>query len=1639
MSDLLCKWLNEEIRLSKVVEPNTFAKDFSSGYLIGEVLQKYGMLNDVSVFTKTDTAMSKLNNFTHLEPTIHQLGIAFDLTIAQGLMQEKVGVATHLLYQLYVSLEKRRKSDMSKATMEIMQPVAINTGLQKKDQQVISNRLSHIVVKRDGEGKLQKITQHYTEKKRSPMDKSTQKKSQHQVQDEKRGRKCSDIIMTPNQAAEVQVPKPPPYSSLVNLKRQRQDQRKEQQAQVVQTEIAQFETNRKKLATSGFASSSGGLDAPVGGSTQGRGAGANELILQSSSKYIQDIRQRLQENEAASEQREKRRNRCLIEQLKAHEAQEERWREEQLVRYLTGQTLQEKRLAVQLLQMRKQKDAFRQNRLLIEQQFQQQREKEFREALEKEAALTKQAQLDRAEEIQLELEFCRKMVEDCAQKRSKKHLENCKDILEQIVDLATKVGEYRLLTENQIPAKLMLEWKELFLNGLPLYDQPARPTSPDPVELQKQELLNDQDYDEYTNMVGEWTWPEEAGEASSLPSQNMILRHVILRLMSMAPPSSPSLSSGQKIKACVLGKFCSGKTTCLKKIGHELSICILSADKLVEEALTAYQNGEVTEEMEDTENNISPRELTNGQQETSVTKLSARALLGEVAATVLSEGKVIPDELLVDMVAEAVRLIPPESGWILDGFPVNVDQAYLLESALSSLDRKNESVGRKIDLVLDPNPPTPPPLPPALDLAVLLNIPDHSVAKRAIHRTDKPVDNIADKKLYVAQIPHRIKAFQDNWPRLKEWYGNGGRKSILMQINADVSKEELYRNMKNILQKTIVQKQEASTVEKVVLETTPSVEAPRPVTPVQIDQEPTEEVKDEESDLSLTEGRDKSQPSSPTDLSGKSPADSLPDEESQEAPPTSSSPGPGSSGWVYVDEPVSSEKSEYLFQQWETICESYVSSIRAVMQELRLERTVIDHHLYDVREEFRQYLERPDLKQELVSQWQKDYNSIPDDLRHNEETKAELNHRLDDLREHLWDIVDTHKEDDETQRAVLIREKWLEDHTIVLINHHLRLLQVEMTRFQSTRNVLRDYYLSAGQLDIVDPITFLEMSDAGFLRTPCETLIAKHDEVLTLISKMVSVEPQQVDLKAKELESIQEKERALEKERAQEKEKEKENNKTNKKNKGSPSPPPAPSPTPAVDNVVEKTPVAVKIVKNKLLKEYTAALRHEGSAAKTRIKLVKGHGLALVNSLQSRAEQIFSDMLDWLEAHYVAEMNSIDQLTEVVRHYIETADQLENELVLENIYFYFNGDSRLVPSPPAPPSPLASEKITPSTLTILQLESLYNSFCNEAASGFISNSDFFRLIRDIVPFNALPEPWMTMTDTQLNEMISQLLDDYKQIDWRQFLLSAALPWPFPSLTALLSARQRFKEADAEGSGYISEDQYLQTELWFPREDSSELSQFDRQEKIRKLFFQVFADHSDPPSRLYYMSMLLYFTPDPDPKQGFIRALSVMTGHHLKYPSSESVVTSETSPEEATTVLSSSEPEEEDKKDKEEEEEEEEKEEEREDNEEDGEEDDEECASVNSLEEQLISIPALLSALCPELSRIKGGTLFPQHSLSQEEKNENLVQIFTDLGYNPGDSVPFSVLSKHSIFRNLVESRNNHLFINVHNVLQAHQP
>ncbi|KAM7415966.1 hypothetical protein PAMA_018166 [Pampus argenteus] len=1709
MSDILCRWLNEELKLSTTVEPKTFAKDFSSGYLIGEVLHKYQLQNDFNMFMKKDTSISKLNNFTRLEPTLHLLGIPFDTTTAQGLMQEKQGVATHLLYQLFISLEKTKKAEISRTVMEIMQPAA-NVALHKKEHDIYSDRL-HQVVKRDAELKLQKISQHYEEKCQQWNHRSSvspvQQKRQLKVQDEKRMKNTEKLrvcrqkhndVMTRNQATVVQMPNPPPYASLLNLKKRQQLQRRrEQQAQTVQTEIARFEKNRNKSVTSGFVSSSSNQGCEVSGT-------GTKVILQSNSKYIQEIRQRLQENAVACEQRQKRRERFLVEQLKSHEAQEETKREEQLVKRLTRQTQHEQRLAVQLLQIRMQKEVIRENRLFREQQYQQRRERDFQEALEREAALARQVKLDHADEIRKELELCNRIAAERAQSKYKKHFKSCKEILEQIVDMATKVGEYRLLTGNLIPEKLMKEWKELLFNGLPLYEpinmegpQPRFEFSAplDPVEIKKQEILNNQDYDEYTNMVGEWAWPEEAGETNLPPTNNKILGHVVLRLRNIVHPTiavSPTpLFPNFMLKACVLGKFCSGKTTCLTKITEALGIYVLSADTLIAEALSAYQNGEITEQrgMGDNDQLItsstSLKSELDTQEESRNTKLSIRAKQGEAADNELRKGSAIPNELLVDIILEAIRQIPAGSGWVLDGFPLDITQAYLLEKALGgSVDEGNEVVNSRTNLAIDPNPSTPPPPPaPALDLVVLLDIPDECVVRRAVNQTDAnavgaTATTSTENNLSLAQIPHRITAFQDTWPKLEEWFG--GKQNILVRVDADVEEDELCKRMESVLQQVMMQTQEALASppvdDDVVLDSGKTVDQ----APALTDQDPGPT----ESSISLNEQKDKSVTSvpksnthSPRAQSRKASACSLTFEDSQgisKNPLESSSPCPGSSSWVYVDEPLPPEVPEYLCPHWDAVCDSYVSNVKAVMQALRTEHTLINHHLFNVREEYKHYLGRPDLKQELVSQWQKDFNKIPDDMREDEDTKAELHQRLDDLQERLWDISDKRKEEDEQERTLLVGDGWLEDHTAILINHHSRLMQVELNRFQDTHCILRDYYLSMykhvlpkppsdficiplldtpgieDQEESTEPATTSVCSQrddgeekkktkfipllprnpdssgvASKTNTQCQTepampthekLISDYNEALTAISKLVSTEAHLGDVEAKEQKEIlHEKEREKTSASANKKNK---RTQSSKKQKGPPSPPPAPSPAPADEKTPEKT--HKEEVRSKIHKEYAAALKHEEHAEKVRIALVKGHGLLLLQSLQSRAEQTFSSMEKWLEAHYIAEMKSIDQLAEVVRHHIESGAKLQNELVLECTDFYMNGDCHLVASLPPPPRPPPLEKPTGSMLTIIQLESIYKHLGNMAPSGFMSSAEFSNLLNDIVSVNmgrnTLPEFWINMNETQLMEIASLLSDDYELVDWRRFLLSAALPWPFPSLTNLLVVLQRFKAADEGDTGYINEEQYLQTELWFSSEsvqpvpeDPSEPPPYARLANLRKFFFQLFADHSFSPPRLDYVSMLQYFAADLNPKQGFIRALSVVTGQHLKHALSSHFVKSMPSIEEATEFSPS---------------------------ELDGEYKEEEtlCASSSLSAEQQVSIPALLAVICHRVTKIKDDNPLPPGCMSQEEHTEHLVHIFTGLGYRPEDRVPFSVFSQHPFAQSLMESAVHHQLINIHSVL-----
>ena len=68
--------------------------------------------------------------------------------------------------------------------------------------------------------------------------------------------------------------------------------------------------------------------------------------------------------------------------------------------------------------------------------------------------------------------------------------------------------------------------------------------------------------------------------------------------------------------------------------------------------------------------------------------------LGKKAKAYMDQGALVPDELVVDLVADRVKQDDCEKGYVLDGFPRTIPQAESLDEVLASM-------GQRIDFAID--------------------------------------------------------------------------------------------------------------------------------------------------------------------------------------------------------------------------------------------------------------------------------------------------------------------------------------------------------------------------------------------------------------------------------------------------------------------------------------------------------------------------------------------------------------------------------------------------------------------------------------------------------------------------------------------------------------------------------------------------------------------------------------------------------------------------------------------------------------------------------------------------------------------------------------------------------------------------
>lgn len=118
--------------------------------------------------------------------------------------------------------------------------------------------------------------------------------------------------------------------------------------------------------------------------------------------------------------------------------------------------------------------------------------------------------------------------------------------------------------------------------------------------------------------------------------------------------------------------------------------------------------------------------------------------LGKLAQSYMDHGKLVPDEVVIDMVKERLQEPQASAGYIFDGFPRTVAQAEALDNLLSSLNDE-------------------------ISITIALDVPEPELKKRLLERgkTSGRTDDQNEDK-----INTRIKVYRDETLPVARYYEN---------------------------------------------------------------------------------------------------------------------------------------------------------------------------------------------------------------------------------------------------------------------------------------------------------------------------------------------------------------------------------------------------------------------------------------------------------------------------------------------------------------------------------------------------------------------------------------------------------------------------------------------------------------------------------------------------------------------------------------------------------------------------------------------------------------------------------------------------------------------------------------------------
>lgn len=588
-------------------------------------------------------------------------------------------------------------------------------------------------------------------------------------------------------------------------------------------------------------------------------------------------------------------------------------------------------------------------------------------------------------------------------------------------------------------------------------------------------------------------------------------------------------------------------------------------------------------------------------------------------------------------------------------------------------------------------------------------------------------------------------------------------------------------------------------------------------------------------------------------------------------------PRPGEDGWEYVDLPLTVELSKLLASTWQKAEDVYIRDFKEMFFTKRTYDNQIIPYVQQIETHMQEYIERPDKKQDHIHEFQKIYNDLDQDLREDDEFKADLHNRLTEFRDKLWNICDSRMKESEDERVRIINDNWFGNHTSTVTNLYLKTFQLELDRCHASLQVLQDYYTAMTMkipIEIYLPIYVLNDFDAfpapangkksayekaifsianifgdktsernnpfvKFLKTSIESTGNYLSQWQTLTTSAIKAVQAQFATKPGKIERKPKKGAAF---------------------------------NDADFDVFEKV--------EKMIDEWTAARDGEILRTQFRLKLLLNRATEDISENLNYGEQLFRDISDRIETRYQDEINCVDEACQLFARAIEACEPIQARLVISGTQFFIDQKNLFYPDEPFEYD--YNERVSDNEFTIANLTKLFYVFRDLAPNGYMPERTFIYLLQDMVVQNKeddyespVPSYWRLLKYNDVSQLVRDLYGESEYVNWRDFLVWN-LGLPYPTEYELLDAKQQFASMDPDDTEYVDDRQFSCVRFWFEDEFSDDYD-LHRMRLIKELLQTMFVS-SEFPNKFNYFLLLFYFCKDVENVIGFSKALELALGN-----------------------------------------------------------------------------------------------------------------------------------------------------------------